>query len=173
MSNICQPYTTHRSKLSKNWQICYALHIQIYFPYWTHAHWPRPTSLQPFFYYRIPSHAVQTQHGLYLKPAFLYFGSFITAEPCICIYMMWLTHQILFNVTLTRKLLISFWTFQYQSDLPMLTCKFLPCLGEMKMEALLSIQYSGPCQDVCLHEKSLSSPNLATLKLGVLYKLNV
>lgn len=63
--------------------------------------------------------------------------------------------------------------FQYQSDLSMPTCKFLPCLGEMKMEALLSIQYSGPCQDVCLHEKSLSSPNLATLKLGVLYKLNV
>lgn len=143
MSNICQHILKCGSNLLKNWQICYTLHIQIYFHLWAHARWPRPTSLHVTLYNKVLPHAVQTHMvctSSHTEPI-VHFCMTLTYSPNPSCSMQ----------TLAGKQLI-WWTSQCPSDLLTLTFKLLPHLGKRKMEALPSIQGLLSTQDVCLHE---------------------
>lgn len=105
----CQTYVNHTQSIDQNCQrtdksVMHYASKSIFLVENMHTD-QDPLHCMPFFYYRIPFHAVQTQHGLYLKTAFLYFASSITSETCICIYMMWLIHQILSNMTFSKEII--------------------------------------------------------------------
>lgn len=150
ISNICQPYTKHGSDLSENWQVCYALHIHIYLV-WAQACWPRPTSLHAMYYYWILSDAAQTQHGVPLKTAFLYFIHHIRTTYLHLHVPDSLTRSFTFKATFSKKLT------HFQVDFPVPECltnttsQTFTMPWEIKMEAFLSIQeLQSPQTSACM-----------------------